>query len=285
MASFSELVSNGTVVAPLVFNPISAKLAQAAGFRALYLGGGSLGYIKCVTEANLALPEMVQLGIDIRTVCPLPLILDGACGWGDPMHVHRTVRMAEAAGFCAIEIEDQILPKRAHHHIGIEHIIPADLMAAKVAEAVAARTSRDFLIIARTNAARMHSLDEALMRAEKYRSAGADMLFVLPRSPEEVRVIGERLGPPLMYMTGVDGMAGSSVTERELGSLGFRLIVDPATPLLAMHKALRQCYGAMAAGSPDPLLGAGHGRAEQQLVHETIDLEAMLEVERRTVER
>jgi 2-methylisocitrate lyase-like PEP mutase family enzyme len=285
MNSFSELVSAGTVVAPLVFNPISAKLAEAAGFRALYLGGGALGYVKCVTEANLTLPEMVQIGIDIRTVCPLPLILDGACGWGDPMHVHRTVRMAEAAGFCAIEIEDQILPKRAHHHIGIEHIIPADLMTAKVAEAVAARTSRDFLIIARTNAARMHSLDEALTRAEKYRSAGADMLFVLPRSPDEVRAIGERLGAPIMYMTGVDGTAGGGFTERELSSLGFRLIVDPATPLLAMHKALRQCYRAMAAGSPDPLLGAGQGRAEQQLVHETIGLEAMLEIERRTVER
>jgi 2-methylisocitrate lyase-like PEP mutase family enzyme len=285
MGPFSELVSAGTVVAPLVFNPISAKLAQAAGFRALYLGGGSLGYVKCVTEANLALPEMVQLGIDIRTVCPLPLILDGACGWGDPMHVHRTVRMAEAAGFCAIEIEDQILPKRAHHHVGIEHIIPADLMAAKVAEAVAARASGDFLIIARTNAARMHSLDEALTRAVKYRAAGADMLFVLPRSPDEVRAVGEHLGPPLMYMTGVDGMGGGRFTERELGSLGFRLIVDPATPLLAMHKALRQCYGAMAAGSADPLLGAGQGRAEQQLVHETIGLEAMLEIERRTVER
>src|SRR5262249_19382721 len=82
-----------------------------------------------------------------------------------------------------------------------------------------------------------------------------------------------------------DGMAGGGFTERELGSLGFRLVVDPATPLLAVHKALGQWYGAMAAGSPDPLLGARQGRAEQQLVHETISLEAMLEIERRTVER
>jgi 2-methylisocitrate lyase-like PEP mutase family enzyme len=83
MNRLGEMISGGTVVAPLVFNPISAKLAEAAGFRALYLGGGSLGYVKCVTEANLTLPEMVQLGIDIRTVCPLPLIFDGACGARD----------------------------------------------------------------------------------------------------------------------------------------------------------------------------------------------------------
>jgi 2-methylisocitrate lyase-like PEP mutase family enzyme len=84
---------------------------------------------------------MCQAGLEIRTVCPLPLILDGACGWGDPMHIHRTIAMTEAAGFCAIEIEDQILPKRAHHHIRIEHMIPQELMVAKIAEAVAARAT------------------------------------------------------------------------------------------------------------------------------------------------
>src|SRR5277367_4964104 len=129
MNEFRRLIAGAEpVFAPLVFNPISAMLAEAAGFKALYLGGGSMGYIKCGTEAQLSLTEMAQEAVDIRTVCKLPLILDGACGWGDPMHVQRTIRMSEAAGFCAIEIEDQILPKRAHHHIGIEHMIPSELM-------------------------------------------------------------------------------------------------------------------------------------------------------------
>src|SRR5947209_8418984 len=114
------------VYAPLVFSPISALLAEQAGFRALYLGGGSMGYIKAGTEANLSLTEMAQAAVDIRTVCRLPLILDGACGWGDPMHVARSIAMSEAAGFAAIEIEDQIMPKRAHHHIGIEPLIPSE---------------------------------------------------------------------------------------------------------------------------------------------------------------
>jgi methylisocitrate lyase len=284
--SFRQLLADAgaPVVAPLVINPLSALMAQEAGFRALYLGGGAMGYVKCVTEANLSLVDMVQAGIDIRTVCPLPLILDGACGWGDPMHLHRTIGMSEAAGFCAIEIEDQILPKRAHHHVGIEHIIPTDLMVAKLAEAVAARRNPDFLIIARTNAARMHGLDEALRRAEAYRRAGADMLFVLTRNPEDIRRVGERLGGPLMVMTGPGGLAFCGMALADLAACGVRLVVDPATPLLAAYRAMRASYAAIAAGQPDPALGdAAH--VQQDALHATIGLPAMLDVERRTVER
>jgi hypothetical protein len=167
MNEFRRLIAGPEpIYAPLVFNPVSALLAQAAGFRALYLGGGSMGYIKAGTEANLSVTEMAQAALDIRTVCPLPLILDGAGGWGDPMHVRRTITASEAAGFAAIEIEDQLLPKRAHHHIGIEHMIPPELMEAKIRAAVAARRDPDFVIIGRTNALRSAGLDEALRRAE-----------------------------------------------------------------------------------------------------------------------
>jgi methylisocitrate lyase len=285
MNQFRRLIAGSEpVFAPLVFSPLSAMLAEAAGFEALYLGGGSLGYIKCGTEAQLSLTEMAQAAVDIRTVCRLPLILDGACGWGDPMHVQRTIRMSEAAGFAAIEIEDQILPKRAHHHIGIEHMIPSELMAAKIAAAVEARSDPDFVIIGRTNALRSTGLDDALRRAEAYRQAGADMLYVTGRKPEDVRALGERLAPPLMYMTGAGGLSASGFSAADLYRLGFRLIVDPTTPLMAAHKALRQCYAALAAGAPDPLLGTEPG-SEQAHVHETIGLDRMLAVERATVEK
>src|SRR5258708_39540788 len=113
MNEFRRLIAGPEpVYAPLVFNPISALLAQAAGFRALYLGGGSMGYIKAGTEANLSLTEMVQAAVDIRTVCPLPLILAGACGWGDPTHVPRPIATSEAAGVSALESEEQLIPTR-----------------------------------------------------------------------------------------------------------------------------------------------------------------------------
>ena len=109
------------------------------------------------------------------------------------MHLRRTIGMAEAAGFSAIEIEDQILPKRAHHHIGIEHLIDAPLMVEKVREAVAARRSAEFLIIARTNAVRDISMDEALRRGEAMKAAGADILFLTARRPEDISHIAERV--------------------------------------------------------------------------------------------
>lgn len=280
-----SLDRDGPIVAPLVLNPLMAKLAERAGFPALYLGGGSLGYLTCFTEANLSVTEMAQAALDIRAVCTLPLILDGACGWGDPMHMRRTIPLAEAAGFAAIEIEDQILPKRAHHHIGLEHIIPRELMVAKVAEAVAARRSRDFLIIARTNAARQENgLEEALRRGEAMRAAGADILLILPGKSDHARIIGETLPGPKMFMLSGTRLSETGMTMDGLAALGYRLFVDPTTPLMVMHRALRHCYAAMRAGEPDPLIGIDT-RGEQAMLHETIDLETLLAIERRTVER
>ena len=279
------LAGSAPVVAPLVYDPLSAKLAQQAGFRALYLGGGAAGYLKCATEANLGLMEMIHAGIEIRAVSQLPLILDGACGWGDPMHMHRTIAMAETAGFAAIELEDQILPKRAHHHVGIEHLVPQELMVAKLAECVAARRDPELLIIGRTNAARAEGLDPALRRAEAYRNAGADVILVLQKRPEEVRAIGERLGGPLMYMPSGEGLWSGCFTAAELRGLGYCLLVDPNTPLLAAYSALRDCYDRLARGEPDPLGEREARRRIQQSLHNTIGLEKLLDIERRTVER
>ena len=113
MKIFSELMrGNELIVAPVALNPIMARLAEEAGFKAVYMSGGSLGWYKCVTEANITLPEMVQVAVDMRAACKLPIVLDAGGGWGDPMHVHRTIRLTQAAGFEAIEIEDQLLPRR-----------------------------------------------------------------------------------------------------------------------------------------------------------------------------
>src|SRR5260370_37177552 len=95
---------------------------------------------------------MCQAALDIGAVSSLPLILDGACGYGDPMHMRRTIGMSEAAGFAGIDIEDQLVPKRAHHHVGIEHMIPAEPTAANAEAAVRARRRRGLLILARRDA-------------------------------------------------------------------------------------------------------------------------------------
>jgi 2-methylisocitrate lyase-like PEP mutase family enzyme len=283
-AKLREILSRDRpTVVPLVLDPISAKLAEAAGFDALYLGGGTLGYVKTGTEANLSLTQMAQTGIEIRAASLLPLILDGQCGWGDPAHLHHTIAMAEAAGFAAIEIEDQLMPKRVHHHIGIEHLIPADLMVEKVRQAVAARRDPDFVIIARTNACRTDDLDEALRRAEAYRRAGADMLLILPKHAEQARAIGERIEGPLLYMM-LGGPTSIGMSIDELGQLGYKIVLDALTPFFARQRALRLCYEALAKGLPDPTVGQAFVE-EADLTHATIGLDTLLEIERQTVER
>jgi 2-methylisocitrate lyase-like PEP mutase family enzyme len=273
------------VTAPLVLNPLMAKMVEAAGFPAGYLGGGATGYQKVALEANLNVTEMCQAALDIHAVCSLPLILDGACGYGDPMHMHRTIGMSEAAGFAAIEIEDQLVPKRAHHHVGIEHMIPAELMAAKVKEAVAARRNPDFLIIGRTNAMRASTMDDALHRGEAYRKAGADVLLLsMAHKPEQLRAIAERLGGPLMYLAGRGGLAGSGLTLKELGSLGYKIVADPSTPLLAAFAAWKKVYAELSDGFAAGMAKPDWGPAEKEMLA-TIDIEKLLAVERRTTER
>ena len=195
------------IVAPVALNPIMAQMAAEAGFKAVYLSGGSLGWYKGVTEAGLSLTEMIQVVVDIRTVCKLPLVLDAGGGFGDPVHIHRTIAMSEAAGVQCIEIEDQLLPRRVEHHIGIDNLVPIALAADRIREAVAARTDPDLIIVGRTNAVRVDGMDDALRRGEAMKKAGADMLFVYGRKPEEMRTIAERLPAPLMTFAPPDGFS------------------------------------------------------------------------------
>lgn len=272
------------IIAPVALNPIMARLAEEAGFKAVYLSGGSLGWLKCVTEANLTLPEMTEVALEMRTVCKLPIILDAGGGWGDPAHMHRTIAMSEAAGFDAIELEDQLLPRKFHHHVGVEHLVPPEFMVSKIKEAVAARSDPDFLIIGRTNARRLYDMDETLRRGEAYRKAGADLVFVHTRNPEEMRVIGERLAPPLMIFAPEDGFAEFPLSPADLAALGFRVAASSGSAFAAMYKAARQSYESLARGTIDPLLGRGGAASEMKAAQTTARLERFLEIEKRTME-
>ena len=273
------------VFAPLALNPLMARLAESAGFEALYLGGGQLGYEQAVLEANLNVTDVTQRGLAIRAVTELPLILDGATGFGDPMHMHRTIPMAEASGFAAIEIEDQLIPKRAHHHVGIEHMIPLELMAAKVREAVAARRAEDFVIIARTNGIRASDLDDAIARANAYLDAGADLVMLGPRSADHLRAIADRVPPPYMMIVPPAGLGRFGLTRAEVAALGFHLLVDASQPALAAFKAWRDTYAGYRDDLASTALAAGEAAALSSALNEAVDIERLLAIERATVER
>jgi methylisocitrate lyase len=284
LATLKDLISgNELVVAPLAMNPLMARMAEEAGFKAVYLSGGSLGWIKCVTEANLTLPELAEVAVDMRAACKLPIVLDAGGGWGDPVHIHRTVALAEAAGFQAIEIEDQLLPRRMEHHVGIDHLVPNEFFLKKLTEAIAARTDPNLLIIARTNALRAGGIEESVRRGETYRKAGADMVFCYTRSPEELRFVAERIAPPLMMFAPADGFGGFPVKQEELAKMGYRLAASSGTALAAMYKAIRQSYECLANNTLDPFLGKGGVEPMMKAVQTSCGFDKLLEIERRTM--
>jgi methylisocitrate lyase len=221
--------------------------------------------------------------VDIRTVCRLPLVLDVGGGWGDPVHLHRTVAMCEVAGVAAIELEDQLLPRRVEHHAGVDHLVPTAFMVEKLKEARAARGDPGLMIIARTNARRVYDLDEALRRAEAFHRAGADMLFVHTRNAEELRIVGERLPPPLMCFAPPDGFSDFPLSPRDLARLGYRLAASSGTAFAAMYKAVRQSYQCLAEGSMDAFLGPGGADREMKAAMASCGLERLLDIERRTM--
>ncbi|HUI98127.1 MAG TPA: isocitrate lyase/PEP mutase family protein [Xanthobacteraceae bacterium] len=283
MPTLKDMIAgDDLVVAPVALTPIMARLAEQAGFKAVYLSGGSLGWLKCVTEANLTLPELAQVAIDMRAVCRLPIILDAGGGFGDPVHMHRTIALTEAAGFAAIEIEDQLLPRHFEHHVGRENLVSLDLVVKKIEEAVAARTDPNLIIIGRTNARRLLGMDEALRRAEALKKAGADMLFIHARDADEMRTIGERLPAPLMCFAPPDGFAEFPLKQRDLARLGYRLAASSGTAFAAMHKAMKQSYECLANDTLDPFLGRGGAEREMKEAHKTCDLDRYLQIETRT---
>ncbi len=274
---------NDLIIAPVALNPLMALLAVEVGFKAVYLSGGSLGWVTCGTEATISLNEMADVAVGMRAVSDVPIVLDAGGGWGDPAHVHRTIALTEAAGFDAIEIEDQVLPRRFHHHIGEERLVPTEFLVKRIQEAVAARKDPNLVIIGRTNCLRVADMDEALRRGEALHKAGADMIFIHTRKAEEMRIIGERLPAPLMIFAPEDGYAEFEMSPSDLAGLGFRLSASSGSAFTAMYKAARESYESLFEGRIDRHLGKGGAVRAMKQARNTAGLDRYLEIEKRTM--
>jgi 2-methylisocitrate lyase-like PEP mutase family enzyme len=240
-----RLKQPGVVVAPGVFELISAKIADGMGFDCLYMTGyGVVASYLGLPDAGLATySDMVDRVAQIAKMTRTPLIADADTGYGGLLNVQHTVQGYEAAGACGIQLEDQEFPKKCGHMLG-RRVIPAEDMAAKVRVAVESRSDRNFLVIARTDARTTLGLDEALRRAELYLKAGADVLFVeSPESLEEMRAIGERFrGVPLLANM-VEGGRTPLLSRAELEDIGYKIAIFPALGFLATGAALENVFG------------------------------------------
>jgi len=238
-----RLAQRALLVAPGVYDMVSLRLADTIGFEALYMTGfGAVASHLGLPDAGIATyTDMVGRVKQMASQSRAPLIADGDTGYGGLLNVRHTVRGYEEAGAAAIQLEDQEFPKKCGHTPN-RRVIPMDDMVKKIRVAAEARSSRDFLIIARTDARTALGLDEALRRAEAYANAGADILFVeSPESVEEMRAIGQRFELPLVANMVEKGRT-PVLSRAELESIGYRIAIFPVTALLAAVKAMSQVY-------------------------------------------
>jgi 2-methylisocitrate lyase-like PEP mutase family enzyme len=234
----------GLISAPGVFDMISARIADGMGFDALYMTGyGVVASQLGLPDAGLAsYTEMVGRVHQIASGTKTPLIADGDTGYGGLLNVDFTVRGYEQAGAQAIQIEDQEYPKKCGHTPG-RRVVPIADAARRIKVAAEARSSKDFLIIARTDARTSLGLDEALRRGEAFLKAGADILFIeSPESEDEMAKIGQTFDVPLLANM-VEGGRTPILSRAELESLGFKLAIFPVAGMLAAGAALRSIYG------------------------------------------
>lgn len=227
-----------TVQIPGVYNPLVARLAEQAGFQAIYLSGAALSASMGLPDVGLVtLTEFVDFARSITTACKLPLISDADTGFGEALNVERTVQQFEAAGVAGIHLEDQVMPKRCGHLSG-KKLVSKEEMVAKVRGAVGGRRDPSFVIIARTDARGVTDMKDAIDRANAYRAAGADVIFVEAlKTEQEFADFAKAVpGPLLANMTefGQTPLIDISL----LASLGYQLVLYPVTLLrLAMQSS------------------------------------------------
>ena len=239
----TAIASGDIVVAPGIYDMISALVADKMAFPALYVTGyGTVASYLGLPDAGLATyTDMIHRISTFASMTKTPIIADADTGYGGLLNVAHTVKGYEQAGVSAIQLEDQEFPKKCGHTPG-RRVIPMEDMVKKIRVAAESRQSKDFLIIARTDARTTLGLDEALRRAEAYAKAGADILFVeSPESEEEMRTIGRTFHQPLLANMVEKGRT-PVLSKAELEALNFKLAIFPVTALLAGVQAMTQVY-------------------------------------------
>lgn len=229
------------VVAPGVADAFAARLVKLEGFQAVYMTGfgTSLTRLGMPDVGLLTATEMIDNAGRIVDASELPVIADADTGYGNPINTRRTIRDYEKAGVAGVHIEDQAWPKRCGHLAG-KRVIPTAEMVAKIKAACDARRDDDFVIITRTDAIAVEGLESALERGERYREAGADVLFIeAPVGREQVEIVSKRFkGVPLLYNMAASGKTPDLPAD-ELGRLGFKLSIYPNWVILAAIPAMQ----------------------------------------------
>jgi len=242
-----ELLAGEAILVPGAYNPLVARILEQSGFPAIYAGGYG------AAAATFGLPdigimtgtEMAEHVARIARSVSIPIVADADTGYGELVNVARTVREFERAGAAAVQIEDQVFPKRCGHLEG-KRVIPRDEMVKKVRAALAARANPETVIIARTDAIAVTGLDDAIDRMRAYAGAGADVIFPdAPSSVEELRAIAEAIDLPLVANMSEHGKT-PLLTRDEIAALGYAIALFPSSTLFAAARSAREIAGLLA---------------------------------------
>ena len=235
------LARDKIIVAPGAFDTLSARLVEQAGFPAVYVTGAG------VASSRLGLPdiglatmtEVLETAKNITGATNIPVICDTDTGYGNALNLMRTVREFERIGVAAIQVEDQITPKRCGHTEG-KQLVTKEEMVKKIEAVQYVKQSEDFVLIARTDAIAVNGFDGAIERAKAYAQAGADVLFVeAPRTVEEMKRIPELLDVPLLVNMVEGGGKTPLLPVKELEAMGFRIAIFPTSAWMAAIKAIQ----------------------------------------------
>lgn len=244
----TRLAQGQPLLAPGVYDALSALIAEQAGFEALYLSGASIAYTR-LGRSDVGLTtatEVAQTLAHITDRVRLPVIVDADTGFGNALNVQRTVREFERAGAAMIQLEDQGFPKRCGHLDG-KTVVPAAEMCGKLRAALDARRGNDTLILARTDALASEGLDAALERAERYLECGVDALFIEAlRSPEQMKAACDRFASRVPLLANmVEGGKTPVLSAAQLGEIGFRIVIFPGGTARAVVHTLQRYYGTL----------------------------------------
>ena len=222
------LAKGELIVAPGCYDVIGARLIEAAGFPAAYLTGSgvSLSATGLPDIGLVSLHEVLERVMQITGATRMPLIADADTGFGNPLNVLRTVQEFERRGAAAIQLEDQEMPKKCGHEPG-RRLVPVEEMVAKIEAACFARSTADFLIVARTDARTTRGIEEAIARGKRFAAAGADVVFVeSPETADEMRAVCSAIPAPCLANL-VEGGRTPLLPQEELAAIGYRVVIYP----------------------------------------------------------
>lgn len=235
------------LVAPGAYDVLSAKIIEHAGFKAVYMTGyGTSASVLGQPDVGLlTMVEMVERARNIAEAVDVPVLADADTGYGNPLNVIRTVREYEKAGVAAIQLEDQVFPKRCGHMAG-RRVIPMEDMIQKIKAAVDTRRDQDLVIIARTDARTNHGLEEALRRGKAYAEAGADLLFIeSPESLDEMKQINAAFPNTPTLANMLEGGRTPMPSTEELQRMGYNIAIYCTGPLYAAAGAVQRYMQAL----------------------------------------